>query len=287
MAAKDGKASPGRRRTAAAPAGAAQAAPAANGAGPLPAYSLESVDRALRLLALLPGRHRLRVTDVSQELGVAPSTAHRLLSTLAYRGFVAVDHRTRTYRMGPALRAIAQAGQSEPDLPARAQPHVARLSRTLDETVNLVVLEGAFCRFVGGVPGERPLRTSVRMGAVLPSHTVSGGKVLLAELPHRQLIALFAGQDMLPMTDRTIVSLDALREELTTVRGQGYALNDGESEEGITAVAVPVRDADRVAVAALAVSAPSVRMNSQQVTAVLGPLRETAAAIGNALEEEA
>lgn len=248
----------------------------------LPPYALESVDRALRLLTLLPSHSQLRVTDISRELGVAPSTAHRLLSTFAHRGFLTADVNTRTYRTGPAFWALT-AARPDDGLPARARPHLVRLSETVDETTTLIVLDGLFCRFIGGVRGTRPLRTVVRIGSVLPSHTVSGGKALLAELSNRRLMALFSGGRLLPMTRRSIVSVNDLIADLETVRANGYATNVGESEDGLMAVAMPVREPNGAAVAAVAVSAPTARIGSAPTRAVLDPLREAVSRIGRDL----
>jgi DNA-binding IclR family transcriptional regulator len=245
------------------------------------------VDRALRLLALLPAQRQLRVTDVSRELGVAPSTAHRLLSTLAHRGFVTADANTRTYRTGPAFWALAAAAQPADELSVRMRPHLTRLSETVEETITLIVLDGLFCRFIGGVRGARPLRTIVRVGTVLPCHTVSGGKALLAELPPRKLRALFAGHRLLPMTRRSIATINELSDELETVRELGYATNIGESEDGITAVAMPVRRRDGTALAAVAVSAPTPRIGAVPTRALLDPLHEAVSRISEDLLADA
>jgi DNA-binding IclR family transcriptional regulator len=252
------------------------------GPASLPPYALESVDRALRLLSLLPTHAQLRVTDVSRELGVAPSTAHRLLSTLAHRGFVTADDQ-RAYRAGPAFWALTAATEPDDGVPAGVRPHLVRLAEDVGETITLTVLDGLFCRFVGVLPGSRPLRSIVRIGSVLPSHTVSGGKALLAQLPPRKLRTLLAGHRLVPMTPRSIASLNQLADELATVRETGYATNVGESEEGITAVAMPVHGPDGTAVAAVAVSAPTARAGTAPTRAVLEPLAHTVSAIGRAL----
>lgn len=70
--------------------------------GPTPQYRLESVDNALQILMLLVTRTEIRLTDVSVHLGVASSTAHRLLAMLQYRGLIRQDPRTKAYQAGQA-----------------------------------------------------------------------------------------------------------------------------------------------------------------------------------------
>lgn len=248
-----------------------------DGAGaPLPTYAIESVDKALQILVMLRERRRVRVVDVGEELGVARSTAHRLLATLAHRGFVVRDPHDRSYRGGPELLGLGAVG--EVDLRAAAGEHVRALSARLRETVNLMVLEGASCRFLDGAAGERPLGTRVRTGAVLPAHIVSGGKALLAELPPREVDALF-GVSLRRVTAHTIVDTADLQAELQAIRERGYAVNHEESEPGLSAVAVVVRAGPR-AVGALAVSAPTQRLDDTGLAAALEALRATAETIG-------
>src|SRR3954463_1007287 len=109
--------------------------------GATPQYPIESVDNALRVLLLLGERPKLRLTDVSQYLGVASSTAHRLLAMLQYRGFVRQDVPTRSYVPGPMLDDLAFAMLRRLDVRNRAHPVLEKLSVETQETVHLGRLE--------------------------------------------------------------------------------------------------------------------------------------------------
>lgn len=250
--------------------------------GRSPAYLIESVHNALRILLLLRERPSLRVTDVSVELGVARSTAHRLLSTLAADGFVKQDRSSRRYRAGRVLVEIGLAAVGDLDVRRKAHPHIEALAEELGETVNLLVLEGAGTRFIDGVEGNRPVRVTTRTGYLLPAHATSGGKVLLAELRDREVRSLFPA-GLPALTSHTISDFDRLEEELATVRRQGYALNVGESEVGLHAVAVPIRVGPGYAVAGLAVSTPAHRLGAREIPAMVAALRRAAAAISGDL----
>ncbi|WP_414777167.1 helix-turn-helix domain-containing protein, partial [Escherichia coli] len=81
------------------------------------AIPIESVDNALKLLLLLGEKNELRLTDASKHLGVATSTAHRILAMLQWRGFVRQDPRTKTYGPGPSLTTIAFSVLRKMDIP--------------------------------------------------------------------------------------------------------------------------------------------------------------------------
>lgn len=245
-----------------------------------PAYLIGSVDNALQLLVLLHERSELRVRDVAAELNVAPSTAHRILSTLAWRGFVVQDRGSKTYRAGRVLVEIALASIKELDVRRRARSHMERLARLLHETVNLIALEDDGCRFIDGVEGDQMVRVSARTGTLLPAYATSGGKVLLADLPPEQLKLLYPN-GLRKLTDNTVADLGTLQKELVTVRKRGYGLNIGESQIGLWAVAVAIRDRSGHPIAAIAVSTPTSRMLPPADIAVrVQALRETAEAIG-------
>jgi len=106
------------------------------------------VDNALRVLLLFNDTPALRQTDVSRYLGVASSTAHRLLAMLQYRGFVRQDTATRSYVPGPSLDALAFGVLRRLDLRTIARPVLERLSAQLQEPVHLGRLEGSDVHFL-------------------------------------------------------------------------------------------------------------------------------------------
>ena len=245
--------------------------------GQEPAYPIASVDNALRLLLLFRSQPRVRLSEASEHLGVAHSTAHRLMAMLAYHGFVRQEQESRTYVAGPALVEIGLATVGQLDIRRHARPALERLAGSLGETVHLAVLEGGNVRYLDAVESPRALRVASRTGAVLAASCTASGKALLAELPDGEVSALFAAKAALPrLTPQSITSRSRLLAELRTVRAAGCAVNVEESEEGVASVAIAVRGAQRAA-AALVVSAPVSRMTEQAAEKIKHELREQAA----------
>lgn len=244
-----------------------------------PGYPVESADNVLRLLLLLSERRHVRVTDAAEHLGVARSTAHRLLGALSYRGF-AVQDAHKAYRPGSAFERMALAGPSTPDLRALLHRHVEWLYGELHETCHLMVLEGNGVRFIDCVEATHVLRIGSRTGMLLPAHCTSGGKALLAELSTDQLTALYP-RDLLDSPAGPAMRRAALQRQLATVRRRGYATNFEESERGIVAVGTCIRDSAGRAVAGLAVAVPSVRCARTDIP-VLAKVVHTAATAATA-----
>lgn len=248
----------------------------------LPPYAIESVSNALRLLSLFRQQDVLRVTDASKELGVARSTAHRLLMTLAHEGFVQQERNSRAYRPGPALLEFTFFSGGVQELRQAARPLMEELSSALDETVQLLVLEGRSARFVESVECNRAVRVTGRTGALLPAHATAGGKALLAAMAPQEVRTLFAAG--LPrLTEQTNTNATTFLEELGDIARLGYSLNLGESLDGLHAVAVPIPDPAGRVVASLAVSVPADRGGASRLRQYAAALDETATKIGQLL----
>jgi len=243
-----------------------------------PPYAIESVDNALRILQTLRDSGQVRVYEVAAELGIARSTAHRLLSMLVYRDF-AVKTDDHAYLPGPALSAPPLRGEPAQRLRQAVRPHMEALRDRVEETVNLTVRLGAQTRFLHTVECTRLLRVGDRQGTILPAWQTSGGKALLAELPDAQLTAVLRGTAGRGPGRLTGAGRRALVSELRTVREQGYAENIEESESGVCAVGLCVRDGAGEAVAALSVSAPSVRYSPERARVFVRELHAAVSAI--------
>ena len=241
-----------------------------------PPYAVESVDNALRILQMLRDSGQVRVSDVAAELGIARSTAHRLLAMLVYRDF-AVQSEDRSYRPGPAIAAEPLRGEPTQRLRQVMRPHMEALCDQVAETINLVVRLGTQTRFLHTVESAHILRVGDRQGTILPAWKTSGGKVLLVELPDAQLTALLRGASGRPPEGLTAAERRSLVTQLRLVRDQGYAENLEESESGVCAIGVCVRDRLGDPVAALSVSAPSVRYTPDRSRVFLRELRTTVA----------
>jgi IclR family acetate operon transcriptional repressor len=252
-------------------------------AEPGPKYAIESVDNALRLLLLLRETRSLGVQQASEALGVAPSTAHRLFAMLQHRGFAEQDPATRTYRAGPVLAELGLAALPELDIRRVARPRLERLVATLDETAHLVVLRGTSVLFIDCVEPSRILHAGSRIGQSLPAHATAGGKALLAALPEERLLELFPDQRLDAVTRRTQTSRRELLRELAHVREVGYAVNDGESEEELVAVAAVILSPDETPRGAITVAVPATRYDAAALERIVPAVRATAGDVGEAL----
>ncbi|WP_327635961.1 IclR family transcriptional regulator [Kribbella sp. NBC_00482] len=242
-----------------------------------PAYGVTSVDHALRLAVILQVEGPLTVSTAAERLGVAKSTAHRLLTTLVYRDF-AVQDDARSYHAGPVLELAATAHSRTGAIRAAALGPMQALVDTVDETVNLSVRTGRTIRFVASVESRQTLRVSSREGMVLPAHQSTGGLVMLAALTDEQITTLY---DAAPPGER--IDQSKLRTELRAVRRSGIAINLERTERGLIAMGHGITDATGTTVAAVSVSMPSVRYSTARIRRITPALTTAASSISTAL----
>ena len=239
-----------------------------------PVYAITSVDHALHLATLLQHEGQLRLTDAATLLGVSRSTAHRLLSMLVYRDF-AEQGSDRVYRPGPVLRQIEPSGAPVEALRRLSAPHLQYIVDVTGESANLIVLAGVDTRFLMTVESRRVLRVGDRAGKALPAHLTSGGLALLGQSPQA-------------VVDDLIIKVGLNRTEfiasLNKIRVQGYAVNNGNTEAGVTALGAAVLGKDGIAVAAISVSLPTSRYDRQNVEPLLTPLLKAAELLGEELK---
>lgn len=243
-----------------------------------PPYALGSVDNVLLLLHMLRDQGKVKVSEAARELGIARSTAHRLLAMLVYRDFAVRDD-NHHYHPGPFLASGPVTGPPVRELREIAQPHLDTLCQRAGETVNLMVRVGAEARFVASVESSQILHVGDRRGTILPAHLASGGKVLLAELPPHRLKELYAiaprGADGATRHPLTRAEWAALQRELDLVRSRGYALNIEETEEGLSAIGVAVHNGRGAGVAGLSIAVPSVRFHRERIALFVRELRRS------------
>ncbi|MEV0219211.1 IclR family transcriptional regulator C-terminal domain-containing protein [Streptomyces sp. NPDC050704] len=244
---------------------------------------VESLARGLTVLtAFGEGRAELTLTEVAQATGLARATARRALITLEHLGCVAAHG--RTFSLTPRVLALGFPPLSRTTLPQIAAPHLAELAGRLHDSASLAVLAGDEIQYTARVAAARIMSVNITVGTRLPAYATSLGRVMLADLApaerHSHLPKGSAGPELRALTPHTVTDAGELAAILDRVREAGFALVDGELEEGLRSIAVPVRDRTGRVVAAVNVAMHSSRRTVEQCVAeVLPELSATAGLI--------
>jgi DNA-binding IclR family transcriptional regulator len=242
---------------------------------------VQSVDRALTILEILARVGEAGVTEIAGELGVHKSTAFRLVTTLEAHRLVEQTAERGRYRLGVGMLRLAGATTARLDLVQEARPLCRQLAAETGETVNIAVLSESSALYLDQIAGSSALQPHNWVGQHIPLHATSNGKVLLSGLDDAEVNPLLG--TLSRYTATTITKKGRLREELALVREQGYAVAVDELEEGLTAVAAPIRNAHGDVVASMSVSGPTFRLPEERVEDVVRLLVEAAAEVSHRL----
>lgn len=223
-----------------------------------PTYAVASVDNALLLLQMLRDLGELRGKDAASELGISPSTVHRLMSMLVYRGF-AIQNESRVYLPGPSVGVGPAATAGARELRALVRPHLDALRDRSRESAYFMVLTGRVVRFLLTSQSSHPLRGGDRQGFVIPAHTSAGGRAILSTLRREEIDELYRGPDLFDGIEMDPPSVHRLYENLSHVRARGYDVGVGRVEKGIVTVSAPIRHTWVRPRAAISLSAPLAR----------------------------
>jgi IclR family acetate operon transcriptional repressor len=245
--------------------------------------AVRTVDRTCAVVDLIAAAGgELSLTEIAKGSGLAPPTVHRILQSLATRGWLR-QLPSRRYELGASLLWLGEHAHQR--LAAWARPHLAALAEECGESASLARLDDNKALYLAQVASEHAMRTVVTVGSYMPLHCTAVGKALLTQLD-AELRRAFLGRIQLTRhTAYTIVDPDALLAEIESVGTRGYAADDQEHEIGETCVAVPVPGTPWTS--ALSVSGPRTRITDDVNARLAEMLRRTAAELAESFEPPA
>lgn len=243
-------------------------------------------------------RQRLNATLAAQRAGITRAAARRHLLTLAHLGYLETDG--SYFWLSAKVLRFSGSYLSSARLPRAVQPTLSRLAAQARESFSVAVLEGDAVVIVArsmalkntgtdwdstslGQPGtpqlpvSRMLAYGLHLGARLPAHATSTGRVLLAAMPRPALSAWLKGKELPRLTPYTVVEHKTLREVIQQVRNNDYCIASEEHEIGVHAVAVPLRNLEGKTVGALNAVLSYARLQSGAIQRELLPLLQDAA----------
>jgi len=225
---------------------------------------MTSLARGLAVVqAFSDSRKPQTIANISQKTGIPRAAVRRCLHTLRELGYV--DAELNNFSLRPKVLTLGYSYLSSTPLTVSAQPCLNNISRTLNESSSLAVLEDDEVLYVARAATSRVMSVALNTGSRLPAYCTSLGRVMLAHMPPAELDQYLARTKLRPMTENTVTSVKRLRTILADVRQAGYAVNDEELELGLRSIAVPVRGASGTVLAALNVGAQAARVSVSQL----------------------
>ncbi len=222
-------------------------------------YSIQSVDNALDVLeAICEEDEEIRVSHLSERLGMTKMSLFRYLATFENRGYVEKVKNSHRYRLGLSAYEIGQKFLSRMGLLRKAKPVIEQLARNCNEALYLVVARGKEILMLDMVDTTHQVRIAPLVGCRYPMEKTSAGRVMLAHSAHYR--NNFDSKD-----------IRSFEDELADIAKCGCALDDDGFGEGIASLSVPLIDAQGQIPGCLCMVGPDFRLESQRVNDDLLP----------------
>ena len=248
--------------------------------------TIQVIERMFSLIDVLAAREEpMSLKDISEQTGLHPSTAHRILNDLTVGRFVDRPE-AGTYRLGMRLLELGNLVKGRLNVRDAALEPMRELHKLIQQPVNLSVRQGDEIVYVERAYSERSGMQVVRaIGGRAPLHLTSTGKLFLAADEPQRVRAYATRTGLAGHTRNSITQLPALERELARARQSGVARDDEELETGVRCMAAGIRDDQGRLIAGLSISAPADRLDEGWLPKLQQTARQISAALGHALAE--
>jgi len=245
---------------------------------------VQSLSRALSILnTLAESDGGFSLSDLALTVGLAPSTTHRLLTTLQNERYVVFDAERRVWNVGVQAFQTGNAFLKTRDLVSLARPVMRRLMENSGETVNLGISDHGEIIYLAQVECLKLMRAITRPGGRVPMHCSGIGKALLAWFSEREVNSVLHARGLQRITSTTIDTPAKLREDLEKIRSRGFSFDDEENGIGLRCVASVIFDENGLPAAGISLSGPTARIKDDRVQVLGANVVEAAARITQAM----
>jgi IclR family acetate operon transcriptional repressor len=245
------------------------------------------LDRGLVILeAVAKSGDPVSLGELTDLLGIDRSSVFRLANTLKRRGFLSYPAGRRDYILGPAIWRLSHRYDWGQMLIKLSHEQLKLLATRTNETSHLAIREGRQALFIDHVNSGHLIGVSGQTGELVPLHCTAHGKALLADSDAQELKRIFGSGPLRSYTKSTIVTLKQLAQVCAEAKTHGFAIDDGEYQDGIRCVAAPIRASDGLIIGAIGISAPTLRFPKDRYRTSSEQVVEAAREIEALLDEQ-
>jgi DNA-binding IclR family transcriptional regulator len=227
-------------------------------------YVIPNLRNACRILKLLGSSpDGFKAADIGRRLGIPVTTTLRIMTTLHLEGLVRKNG--AHFELGPVLIQLGNASLAGTEIRTAALPVLEMLTAQTDETSHLAIPCDDRSLVVAVQDSPHPLRAASRPGFLAELHCSSTGKTFLAFLHHARLAEFYSNMRLTKRTVHTLTTLSEIRRECELIRKRGFSLDDEEFNLGVRCLAAPVYGSEGTVVAAIGITAATVRFTKERI----------------------
>ncbi|HOA19835.1 MAG TPA: IclR family transcriptional regulator [Sedimentibacter sp.] len=237
---------------------------------------VQSIDRAVAILdCFSEEKKELKLSEISERLGLNKSTVHGIISTLKYHGFISQDEETQKYKLGIRFVQFGDLVINSMNIRNAAVPVIDAVCEKIEETVHVAMLDGLDVVWIEKRECTKSIKTSTKIGARLPAYTTADGKIIIC-YQNKDKIKNYLPKRIPQYTNNTITNKGEFIKKLEEMKKNGYAIDNEEYVEGLKCVAAPIFDHDGKVRFSLSTTGPAFRMNEERIKELIVIIKEAA-----------
>ncbi|RPK13152.1 hypothetical protein FH5_03358 [Priestia endophytica] len=242
-----------------------------------------TLENALHVLELFSVEEpELGISEIANQLGIANSTAYRLVTSLRSEGFITKDAHTNLYRLGTSILALGNVIIKQSKVYNISQSILKSLVQQTNETAHIAVLREFEAMYLNKIVCSHPVRLLSYIGKCNPVHCTSTGQVLLAHQSKPFIEELFQ-KKLQRYTSKTIIDPASLLDRLQKIKKQGYALSVEELHKGVSSISAPIYNLKGNVIASVTIAGPVQRMNNNMTSNLIKSVIQSANEISQLL----
>jgi len=226
----------------------------------------QTVERALDILeSFINPNEGFGITELSHKVKLNKSTTYRIIQALKAKDYIKQDVQSNKYYLGYKILKIANSFLNQNKLRAVARKYLEELSTETLQTAQLAILEGCEVVYIDQVEGNDVFQLRFQIGNRGPLYCTAAGKSILAFLKGNELENVLDNLDLIPITNKTVTSIEHLKKEIRTIKRNGFSFCDREYDKYIRAIGAPIIGLNQKVIGAVILTAPSNRMKLKEV----------------------
>jgi DNA-binding IclR family transcriptional regulator len=224
--------------------------------------TLKTTETTLEVIEALEALDGARVSELADELDMAPSTVHAHLATLEKHEYVAKEG--DEYHLGLAFLSLGNYVGYRKRAYETAEAYTEQLANETECRAVFMVEEHGWGVYMFTFSGEHAVWTYSTVGKKVPLHVTAAGKAILAKLPDAEVEAIVKRHGLGAETENSVTEPDELFAQLEEIRDRGYSFNNQEQLDGVKAVGVPVTDGNDRVIGSFSVASPANRLDDAE-----------------------
>ncbi len=228
-----------------------------------PIHRLNTVNNAISLLIMFIKHDSIGLVEIEEEIGISKTAAFRLVATMADRGLLMRNEKTKRYYPGPLLFQLVRKTQVN-DIVSIAQPYIQELAQITNESIYLSIRSGYKYIFLSGTHSSQLVKVTVPIGEEIDLHIGAAGNLHLAYMSAIDVKNYSKRTIFESYTPNTITDLEIFKEKLANIRNIGFSTSLGERVQDAGAVTAPIWDLSEEPIATIGIYFPMTRLDDQK-----------------------